>query len=83
VWKDKDPIAAERLARARAALTTIAEDRDIPLENLLSPDAVRRCAWAPPQPLTEASVAHALAEFGVRPWQIGLTVQSLTAALAE
>jgi ribonuclease D len=83
VWKDKDPIAAERLARARAALTTIAENRAIPLENLLPPDAGRRCAWAPPQPLTEASVAQALAEFGARPWQIGLTVPSLTAALAE
>ena len=83
VWKDKDPIAAERLSRVRAALTVIAEDRSIPLENLLAPDAVRRCAWTPPQPLTEESVANALAGYGARPWQISLTARELAAALTE
>ncbi|WP_414641700.1 HRDC domain-containing protein, partial [Amycolatopsis sp.] len=37
-WADKDPDAAARLSAARAALTAIAEDRRLPVENLLLPD---------------------------------------------
>jgi ribonuclease D len=82
LWREKDPAAADRLARARAALGQLAEDRSIPLENLVPPDAVRRCAWTPPAPLTAEAVAEALATAGARPWQVGLTAESLAEALS-
>ena len=47
----------------------------------LAPDAVRRLAWAPPEPADVAAVAAALKEYGARPWQIELTAAELTAAL--
>lgn len=83
VWKDKDPAAAERLGRAREVLTTIAEDRNIPLENLVPPESVRRCAWTPPQPLSADAVARALSDYGARDWQISLTAAALADALAD
>lgn len=83
VWKDKDPEAAARLARARAALTAIAEARSIPLENLVPPEAVRRAAWRPPSPLTNDTIAAALADAGARPWQVELAHEALVTALAD
>jgi ribonuclease D len=58
------------------------EELTIPAENLVAPDAVRRLAWAPPQPITEESVAEHLAGNRARPWQIGLVAGPLAAALA-
>jgi ribonuclease D len=81
-WADRDPIAAERLARARAALGEIAVAHALPVENLLSPELVRRLAWTPPA-LDLDRIAAFLDEGGARPWQVGLTAAQLTASLAE
>ncbi|MFL6144028.1 MAG: HRDC domain-containing protein [Labedaea sp.] len=80
-WSDKDPVAAARLAAARAALIAIAEANRLPVENLLQPDLVRRTCWQPPADLSEAAVADALRAGGAREWQIGLTVEALSTAL--
>ena len=56
VWLTKDPVAAARLAAVRGALSVIAGQHELPVENLLTPDYVRRLAWRPPTPLTEQSV---------------------------
>ena len=53
------------------------------MENLLTPDYVRRLAWRPPSPLTEESVDQALADYGARPWQRELTVATITPLLAD
>jgi ribonuclease D len=82
VWPDRDPTAAARLARARAAIAAVAAEHRLPVENLLSPDIVRRLCWSPPQPADEAGVRTLLVERGARPWQIELTLPVLTAALA-
>ena len=81
IWAERDPLAAARLARCRAALTTLAGELTLPIENLLSPDTVRRLAWAPPEPADEAAVAAFLRDHGARAWQVGLTAPLLTAAL--
>ncbi|MBV9095760.1 MAG: HRDC domain-containing protein [Streptosporangiaceae bacterium] len=81
-WAERDPAAAARLAAARAAVTAIAADRGLPVENLLSPDAVRRLSWDPPWLCDEQAVARALADWGARPWQIELTAGPLAAALS-
>ena len=47
-WAEKDPVAARRLATAKDAVTALSEEHDIPAENLLTPDHLRRVLWAPP-----------------------------------
>jgi ribonuclease D len=81
LWPAKDPAAAARLAAVREALTAIAEQHDLPVENLLTPDYVRRLAWRPPDPATEESVDAALAGYGARPWQRELAVPAITPRL--
>jgi ribonuclease D len=81
-WAERDPEAARRLTATRAAVTALAEKHNLPAENLLLPDTVRRLAWLPPDPLSAGSVSEALASCGARPWQISLTADALAAALA-
>ncbi|SFH00706.1 ribonuclease D [Amycolatopsis regifaucium] len=80
-WSDKDPDAAARLSAARAALAAIAEERQLPVENLLLPELVRRTCWRPPADLSEDSVANTLRDGGARPWQIELAAAALSKAL--
>jgi ribonuclease D len=80
-WAERDPAAAARLAAARAAVTAIAEANRLPVENLLTPDALRRISWDPPQPSDPDSVAEVLAGYGARPWQIELTAGPVAGAL--
>ena len=80
-WPDRDPVAAERLARARAAIGAISAEHGLPVENLLSPDLVRRLAWSPPEPLDADAVAATLRAGGARDWQITTTARSLAEAL--
>jgi len=82
-WAERDPIAARRLAAVRAVITAMGESRNVPAENLLPPDAVRRLAWRPPEPLDRATVAGRLVADGARPWQVELTAAALTGALRE
>lgn len=80
-WAERDPVAAQRLVRARTAVGVLSAEHDVPAENLVQPDAVRRLAWTPPDPVTEATVAEALRGYGVRDWQVGLVAAPLAAAL--
>ncbi|HTW18760.1 MAG TPA: HRDC domain-containing protein [Mycobacteriales bacterium] len=81
-WPDRDPVAAGRLARARAALAELSERHDVPVENLLAPDLVRRLAWSPPS-ADPADVAAFLRAGGARNWQVELTVDPLSAAMVD
>ncbi|MEU4894586.1 ribonuclease D [Streptomyces sp. NPDC044780] len=80
-WADKDPAAAARLAAARAAVTQLAEQLNLPQENLIAPDTVRRLCWEPPAEPTADAVASVLAGHGARAWQIDQVTPALTAAL--
>jgi ribonuclease D len=81
LWPAKNPGAAARLAAVRRALLAISEQYEVPMENLLTPDHLRRLAWRPPSPLTEESVDQALTSIGARPWQRELTVPAITPLL--
>jgi ribonuclease D len=81
-WPDRDPVAAARLARARAALIEIATAHSLPAENLLTPDVVRRLSWSPPDPATVETVVAFLRQAGARNWQVDLTSSALTEAMA-
>ncbi|WP_329199239.1 MULTISPECIES: ribonuclease D [unclassified Streptomyces] len=81
-WADKDPAAAARLSAARAAVSALAEGLNLPQENLIAPDTVRRLCWEPPQRLEPETVAEALAGYGARPWQVEQVTPALVEALA-
>ena len=82
-WAERDPAAAQRLTAIRAVVAELADSHNVRTENLLHPDAVRRLAWKPPEPTEPDAVARQLAEFGARPWQVGLATVPITDALAH
>jgi ribonuclease D len=82
-WVDRDPVAAARLAKARVGMKTLADEHHLPVENLLTPDYVRRLMWEPPpvdDDLAER-VAVRLTELGARRWQVELTQPVLVDAI--
>jgi len=79
-WAERDPAAAARLATARSVVMAIAEASRLPVENLLSPDVLRRLSWDPPQPSDPVTFGEALASYGARAWQVELTAGPLAAA---
>ncbi len=84
-WGRSHPEEAERLARARATLTEIAEAHNLPIENLLPPDAVRQLCWSwqptPDDDARRTAVDAALRDAGARGWQRDLTVEALADSL--
>ncbi|WP_156725471.1 HRDC domain-containing protein [Streptomyces apocyni] len=80
-WADRDPQAAARLAAARTAVSAIAERLNMPQENLITPDTVRRLCWEPPAEASVDAVATALAGYGARRWQIEQVAPALAGAL--
>ena len=80
-WAERDPAAARRLDAARTVVAAIADEHNLPSENLLQPDAVRRLSWSPPAEPTAESVRGELASYGARPWQTELTATPLARAL--
>ena len=87
LWRDKFPEKFAPLSHARAAIELIAEENQIPVENLITPEHVRRVCWKPPvgatSTLSVSEVESALSELGARQWQIDLVAPSLAAALLE
>ncbi|MEU6123199.1 HRDC domain-containing protein [Streptomyces sp. NPDC047123] len=81
-WADRDPAAAARLSAARAAVSALAEQLNMPQENLITPDTVRRVCWEPPAQVDGDSVAAALAGHGARQWQITQVTPALVEALS-
>lgn len=81
-WAEKFPDAAERLGRSREVVTALAEQHDLPTENLISPHLVRGLAWDPPEPVSIEAIGEVLRAGGARPWQIELTAAPLADALA-
>ncbi|MDO5051535.1 MAG: HRDC domain-containing protein [Pseudoclavibacter sp.] len=82
-WGQRAPEADARLRAARQELNRLSERHEIPAENLLTPDLLRRTAWQPPQPVTPASVAERLRELGARPWQVELVAPAVASAFVE
>jgi len=87
LWRDKFPEKYAPLSHARAVIELIAQENEIPVENLITPEHVRRVCWKPPTGATEVlslqAVERALIELGARQWQINLVAPALALALLE
>ena len=87
LWRDKFPEKFAPLSHARAAIELIAEENHIPVENLITPEYVRRLCWKPPAGATETlsitAVEQGLSELGARQWQIALVAPAVAVALLE
>jgi ribonuclease D len=82
-WPDKNPAADRRLKAARVAVTIRATELNIPVENVLTPELLRRLAWAPPEPIELATVRAALSEMGARVWQVDALAAPITDAFVS
>ena len=84
-WADREPVADRRFRAAREAMLNLAEVHHLPVENLLTPDYLRRLMWAPPETRDPADLADAvraqLRTYGARPWQTGLVTGALVGAI--
>ena len=83
VWSDRNPLADKRLKAARAAMADVAIELLIPVENLLTPELLRRLAWVPPVTPDLESMQSALATLGARPWQIEAVAQVIVHAFVD
>ncbi|MCK2021667.1 MULTISPECIES: ribonuclease D [Microbacterium] len=81
-WADRNPEADARLKAARPVVEAIAEELHMPTENLLTPEYLRRVAWAPAGDTPEA-IGGALTALGARTWQVEQTAQKIAAAFVE
>jgi ribonuclease D len=58
-----------------------AQDHNLPVENLLSPDYLRRTLWSPPPEPTLEAICHALLELGARQWQVDIAAPIIEEAI--
>ncbi len=84
-WADRDPVAARRLVLAREQVALLAEKHSMPVENLLTPDYLRRVLWTPPPSRKQKALAGEVAEMllglGARQWQVDLVGPVLVSAI--
>ena len=90
VWREKYPVAYMHLQHARILLGAESKDLNLPLENLISPELVRRLLFNEGRekvigysPDSVRVVADALSAFGARQWQIELAAEPLARARSE
>lgn len=79
MWADKRPDAAARHTAAREVIAELCATHDLPAENLLQPDALRRLCWEY-EAGGEPFVRSFLASRSARQWQIDLVAARLAAA---
>jgi ribonuclease D len=80
-WADRYPDAAVRWEHVRPAMLELAETVQMPVENLLTPDLVRRLTFDPPAPLTDSAIRDYVRAGGAREWQVTQCTPTLLAAL--
>lgn len=84
LWKERAPLAYARLTHARFNLAEVAAELLMPVENLISPEIVRRVAWMSEKTQFDPdSLAQILTGLGAREWQIRHAQHSIQNALLE
>lgn len=78
-WEARNPQAWRRLEYSRAQLSQLAEKLGLPVENLMTPDVIRRVLWTPPEDVP--GLQQMLVEHNARPWQIEIVGPVLETAI--
>jgi ribonuclease D len=76
-WANRYPEADARLQVLKPVMSELALELEIPTENILQPDLMRRVAWEPAE-----DIAAQLMEFGARTWQVEAVAAKFSGALA-
>ena len=82
-WADKAPEAHRRFVLARDLIARVAERMQIPAENVLTPDYLRRLSYQPDDPLRPSAIDSQLESFGARRWQRDVVVPLLVEAFSQ
>jgi ribonuclease D len=77
-WEKRFPEAHQRLEVIRPLVAAKAEELGLPIENLLTPDYLRRVCFAP-----ESDIASQLEVLGARSWQIEICTPIIQAGLIQ
>ena len=80
LWRERFPEKFIPLSHARFEMSAKADELQLPVENLLTPELLRQICWRLPEP---DQVEALLAEMGARPWQIEVAAPILIAALGQ
>ncbi|MDR2619784.1 MAG: ribonuclease D [Propionibacteriaceae bacterium] len=78
-WPRVKPAAAALWAETRPTVIETAEQLQLPVENLVSPGALKQCCWQLAGRAPAAVVDQTLAELAVREWQRSFIVPLLSA----
>lgn len=82
LWRDRFPEKFIPLSHARHLLALAADENQMPIENLLTPEFMRRICWNfGGTSVGESEISHELTQLGARPWQIQVTAPLLAQAL--
>ncbi len=77
-WERRFPDAHHRLESVRPLVLSLATELDIPIENLLTPDFLRRVCFEP-----QPDVAEQLRSLGARQWQVELVTEVIQMGLQQ
>lgn len=77
-WEKRFPEAHIRLNAIRPLMVELASELKMPIENILTPDYLRRVAFEPAE-----DVAEQLRELGARVWQVELALPAISAGLIQ
>lgn len=78
IWKERFPEKYAPFTHARAAVEARAKELNIPVENLISPEIIRKLVWK-----LSSDVSKDALELGARPWQVAEISSLVSAALLE
>ncbi len=77
-WERRFPDAHHRLESVRPLVLSLATELNIPIENLLTPDFLRRVCFEP-----QPDVAEQLRSLGARQWQVQLVTEVIQMGLKQ
>ena len=77
-WERRFPDAHHRLESVRPLVLSLATELNIPIENLLTPDFLRRVCFEP-----QPDVAEQLRSLGARQWQVKLVTEVIQMGLQQ
>ena len=77
-WERRFPEAHHRLEVVRPMVMELATELKVPIENLLTPDYLRRVCFEP-----QEDVAAQLASYGARAWQVELVTEVIQKGLEK